>query len=56
MISAIYKRFDQPITTNRNAELMPNLLVKADGSCVQRTHLARTHDKDGSYEQVILLL
>ena len=31
---------------------MPNLLVKPDGSCVQRTHLARTHDEDGSYEQV----
>ncbi len=38
----------------RNAELMPNLLVRADGTCNQRTFLARTHDKDGSYEQVLV--
>ena len=38
----------------RNAEMMPNLLVKADGSVVQKTHIARTHDKDESYELLAL--
>jgi len=38
----------------RNAEMMPNLVVKSDGSVVQKTHIARTHDKDQSYELVAL--
>ena len=33
---------------------MPNLVVKSDGSVVQKTHIARTHDKDQSYELVAL--
>ena len=33
----------------RCAEMMPNLFVKEDGSVVQETHIARTHDHDGSY-------
>ena len=34
--------------------MMPNLVVKSDGSVVQKTHIARTHDKDQSYELVAL--
>ena len=35
-------------------QMMPNLVVKSDGSVVQKTHIARTHDKDQSYELVAL--
>jgi len=38
----------------RNAEMMPNLLVKKDGTIIQKTHIARTHDKDQSYELIAL--
>jgi len=34
---------------NRNAEMMPNLMVKEDKSVIQETHIARTFDEDGSY-------
>jgi len=33
----------------RNAEMMPNLFVKKNGSVIQETHIARTHDEDGSF-------
>ena len=38
----------------RNAEMIPNLLVKPDGSVVQKTHISRTFDEDGSYKQIAL--
>ena len=38
----------------RNAEMIPNLLVKPDGSVVQKTHISRTFDSDGSYKQIAL--
>jgi len=38
----------------RNAEMMPNLLLKGDGSIVQKTHIARTHDEDNRYELLAL--
>ena len=34
--------------------MMPNLLVKKDGTIIQKTHIARTHDKDQSYELIAL--
>ena len=34
--------------------MMPNLLIKSDGSVVQKTHIARTHDKDQSYQLLTL--
>lgn len=37
----------------RNAEMMPNLLIKSDGSLTQKTHIARTHD-DQTYELIAL--
>jgi len=33
----------------RNAEMMPNLLVKEDGNIVQETRISRTHDEDNSF-------
>merc|ERR1719228_2835208 len=33
----------------RNAEMMPNLYVGADGGMVQETRITRTHDEDNSY-------
>jgi len=33
----------------RNAEMMPNLMVRDDKSVIQETHIARTFDEDGSY-------
>jgi len=38
----------------RNAEMMPNLVVKHDGTVIQKTHIARTHDKDQAYELIAL--
>lgn len=38
----------------RNAEMMPNLTVKNGQVTCQKTHIARTHDKDGSYELLAL--
>jgi len=34
---------------NRNAEMMPNLIVNEDGSVVQKTKISRTYDEDNSY-------
>ena len=34
--------------------MMPNLLLKGDGSIVQKTHIARTHDEDDRYELLAL--
>ena len=34
--------------------MIPNLLVKSDGSVVQKTHIARTHDEDNRYELIAL--
>ena len=34
--------------------MMPNLLLKGDGSIVQKTHIARTHDEDNRYELLAL--
>ena len=34
--------------------MIPNLLVKADGSVVQKTHIARTHDEDNRCELIAL--
>lgn len=34
---------------DRNAEMMPNLLVKEDGGVVQETRISRTFDEDDSY-------
>ena len=39
---------------NRNAEMMPNLFVKADGSILQETRIARTHDEDDSFSTIKL--
>jgi len=39
---------------NRNAEMMPNLFVKADGSILQETHISRTHDEDDSFSTIKL--
>jgi len=39
---------------NRNAEMMPNLLVREDKSVVQKTRITRTNDDDGSYETLEL--
>ena len=39
---------------NRNAEMMPNLFVKADGSILQETHISRTHDEDNSFSTIKL--
>ena len=39
---------------NRNAEMMPNLFVKADGTILQETHIARTHDEDDSFSTIKL--
>ena len=33
---------------------MYNLLLKGDGSIVQKTHIARTHDEDDRYELLAL--
>lgn len=38
----------------RNAEMMPNLVVKADGSVIQNTHICRTMDEDQSYKLIAL--
>ena len=35
-------------------QMIPNLLVKSDGSVVQKTHIARTHDEDNRYELIAL--
>ena len=34
--------------------MMPNLVVKHDGTVIQKTHIARTHDKDQAYELIAL--
>jgi len=39
---------------NRNAEMMPNLLVRKDGEVEQETRITRTHDEDGSYSTLKL--
>jgi len=39
---------------NRNSEMMPNLYVNKDKSLIQRTHITRTKDEDGSYETLDL--
>ena len=33
---------------------MYNLLLKGDGSIIQKTHIARTHDEDDRYELLAL--
>ena len=34
--------------------MMPNLLLKGDGTIVQKTHIARTHDEDDRCELLAL--
>ena len=35
-------------------EIIKMLFVQADGSVLQETHIARTHDKDDSFETIKL--